>query len=72
MAHGYCPTGDHYPDELVADSGEEVEALVYGDGTPTNRYADGVVGLSEDAAARAAEDESPVCPDHRCEVIWQH
>lgn len=67
----YCEQGDHYPDELIADVGEELGVIVYGDGTASNRFEDGVVGIGRDRAARAEEDEEPVCPDHLCPVRWQ-
>lgn len=62
-------------DELVADEiigyNKQENRLIYGEigvlvqrnGTVTNRYADGTIGVANDVAELAGEDESPCHTD---------
>ncbi|NUQ70419.1 MAG: hypothetical protein HUU17_06295 [Chthonomonadales bacterium] len=67
----YCETGDHYPEEVIADSGAELGVIVYGNGEVSNRWEDGIVGVPAAASDRAYADDEPVCPDHHCCVSWR-
>ena len=73
MPRAYCKVGLHFPEHIIADGGDEIGILCTGYGKATNRYADGVVGVSQEAAQLAEEDESPVCAEHPHEYIqWIH
>lgn len=71
----YCEPGRHYPDEVIATLPDDLDpdgigAIIYGDGTASNRWADGIVGLLPEQTEAAEADESPMCPDHYAEVAW--
>ena len=75
MIKAYCSIGDHYPEEVIATIPREFDddricVIVNGDGTATNRWADGTVGLNPEQKEYAEADESPICPDHHCEIEW--
>ena len=77
MRHAFCKEGNHYPEYVIAslpsevDPDNEMAVLCTGDGEPTNRYADGIVGVVAKHEALAREDEQPFCAEHRCEeVVW--
>jgi len=58
-------TGKH--DEFVASIPEDMDPdrigiIIYADGTASDRWADGTVGVPPEAADMAAADEEPYCP----------
>lgn len=65
-------------DELYAKPVEypeywDVPVIMLRDGTVTNRFADGVVGVPEKMAEAVKNDEEPYCPE--CESYiqgWEH
>lgn len=88
MARAFCPEGHHYPEEVIAHpnsvmidtDGTNVEefsrpaVLLYGDGSCTNRYEDGTIGVwsDEDLVEAAEACETVYCPEHICECDWHH
>lgn len=78
MSRAFCSEGDHYPELMIADIPEELDTdgigiLVYGDGSATNRWADGTIGISAEQAVEAEIDDEPRCVEHPdCFVTWDH
>ena len=76
----YCKAGDHYPEELLASvydlPGEEMNladvVLLTNDGTATNRYYDGTVGVPQETQEQAEADEEPLCAEHLEHIDWEH
>jgi hypothetical protein len=68
----YCVEGKHYPEYVLANSTGEIDVLCESDGTPTNRYADGTVGVSDIDRQEAETDDSVMCPEHYAECNWHH
>jgi hypothetical protein len=82
MSRAYCEEGQHFPEELIAQAhyedtvefiGSEVGVIQNNDGSSTNRYADGIVGVTPEIQEIAAVDDEPVCAEHPdCYVKWIH
>jgi hypothetical protein len=87
VARAFCPKCGNYPTELwswpiideeVPEDGDiqpirtETAVVLENDGTPTNRWADGVSGVLEAVQERADADESPVCGECKTYIIWVH
>jgi len=63
----------HPGDEVIACTLGRTELGVFVDrvtGRATNRWEDGVAGVSEELQAWAEEDDGPVCPDCKGECEW--
>ncbi len=59
-------------DEFLADGDTEMAVIVQRDGTVTNRWEDGTVGVPDDVKQRADFDESPIKPVWRRGQIGLH
>jgi hypothetical protein len=62
-----CPRG-HRPQEFVVFLNDELDPdgigiLVYPDGIPTARWADGTAGIGKERSIMAEEEETAHCPD---------
>lgn len=62
------PEGEVYVDAPSYDN--ETYILMRRDGTVTNRWADGVVGVPEEIREDAEQDEEPFCPDCESYCEW--
>jgi hypothetical protein len=83
MVKAYCETCGRYPDEVIVypvigetDDHElitdETGVIIYGDGTCSNRYADGTKGITPEVCAMAEDEDSAYCPECMNEITWQH
>lgn len=72
---------EHCPLELRCDSGQDVPIIAeqrHGEYVITNRYADGIVGVSDEDMTEAEVDEQPLCGDcgslidHWEHELWEH
>jgi hypothetical protein len=80
MRCAYCPTCNSYPEKLFSwpyvdeQHGEPVKAdmpiVLNNDGTSTDQWADGTVGVTEEAKEMVASDE-PVCGECQSDVVWR-
>lgn len=72
-----CRKGDHYPDEAIVYVDDWLDpdglgVLVEGSsGLSTNRWADGVAGVSYEIQESAEQQDEAWCPEHLFECFWQ-
>jgi hypothetical protein len=74
MVQGYCSKCKNFPEYLLADTYLDLEILplAYNDGSASNTWADGTVGITTEIAEAVNDCESMYCPECLAEIDWLH